>query len=315
MAQLNNVNPGDLIRAADWNALVAAVQALSGAVSVGGIVVPNLFGLTLSNAVAILNLPSTQLSQGTVIDTFGNLIDPSLSDSKPLVVLNQSPSAGASVFAGSSVNLVVTPKPGSAPPPPKLAAINAFKPTQVPIGAQLEIDGVNFDPLPTNNSVTFAGVQAAPPSGLSNPVQLFVIVPTGIPGAPTTVGQTLSVEVVVRTAVNGTTKSNVTILPPLATPLPVVQSFNPVQGIVGSGVTITGTGFDPTPANNTVNFDNVSVTAAAGSTTTQLIVTKIPDGINGLTTVPSFRNVPIIVSVVGGQQSPKGITYGIAKIS
>ncbi len=131
MAQPNNVKPGDLIEAAQWNALVAAVQALSGTVSPAGISVPSLFGLTLGNAVAILTLPTTQLAVGSIVDSLGNAVDPTLVDSKPLMVLNQVPPPGTNVLVGSGVSLVVAPKPGSAPPPPVFPSISAFNPTQV----------------------------------------------------------------------------------------------------------------------------------------------------------------------------------------
>ncbi len=297
---LNNVNPGDLIKAADWNALVAAINGLSGQPTTGPISIPNLFGLTLANAVAVLALPSTQLTRGQVLDTLGNTVDPNASGSGSLIVLNQSPVAGSSAFAGAAVNLVVSPAAGSSPPPPKTPSISGFKPsTPVPIGAQLEIDGLNFDPLPQNNQVSFAGITAAAPSGSSNPVQLFVIVPTGIPGAPTTSGQTLSVNVLVTTP-SGSVSSSVTITAPLANPLPTIQSFGGQQ-TVGGSLTISGTGFSPTPASNTVMFDTVAATPTSASQT-QLTVT-IPTGIAGLSTVPSFRNVPVTVTVAG-QTSP-----------
>jgi len=309
MAQLNNVNPGDLITAADWNALVAAINGLSGQAAAGPVAVPNLFGLTLGNALAIINLPSTQLSRGQIIDTFGNTVSPSTSGVTGLIVLSQSPAGGTNTFAGASVNLVVSPAPGSVPPPPKIPSISGFKPTTpVPVGAQVEIDGSNFDPLPSNNQVSFQGVAAAPPSSASNPVQLFVVVPSGIPGAPTTTGATLNVSVVVTTP-SGSTNGNLTITAPLATPLPTIQNFSP-SATVGGTLTITGTGFSATASANTVMFDTVAATPSS-ATTTQLVVT-IPTGISGLSTVPSFRNVPITVTVAG-QTSP-AMSCGISNL-
>ncbi len=113
MAQLNSVRPGDLIKADDWNALVTAVQGLSGPVQPGGIVVPSLFGMTLNAAVAIIRLPSSQLNLGSVLNSYGETVDPSSPDAINLLVLGQSPSAAVSVSAASSVNLVVSPSPGS----------------------------------------------------------------------------------------------------------------------------------------------------------------------------------------------------------
>jgi hypothetical protein len=309
MAQLNNVNPGDLITAANWNALVAAIQGLSGQAAAGPITVPNLFSLTLGNALAILTLPSTQLAVGTVLDTLGNVINSTTAaGAKSLIVLNQMPPAGSNVFAGSAVNLVVSPLPGSTPPPPVIPAITSFKPTSVNIGTQLEIDGTNLGPGAV--SVTFAGVAAAPPTfPPSSPDQIFVVVPQGIPGAPTGTN-TLSVPVVVTTSNGQSQPMSVTILAPLANPLPTIASFSPTDGVVGSTTpptTITGTGFDTSAAaNNVVSFGGVKQPAASVLSTTQLTVV-IPSGIPGVTSSGAF--VPITVTV-NGQQSPT-VTYFI----
>jgi hypothetical protein len=300
MPQLNNVRPGDLITAAQWNALVAAIEGLSGQPTAGPIVVPNLFSLSVGNAVAILTLPATQLAVGTVLDTLGNVVSPTANDSRSLIVLNQMPAAGSNVFIGSAVSLVVSPKPGSAPPPPKTPVIQAFKPTQVNIGTQLEIDGTNLGPGIT--SVTFAGVSAAPPTfPPSTSSQLFVVVPQGIAGAPTSPPQTESVAVVVTTPNGQSQPVSVTILPPLATPLPTITSFSPANGIVGTPTTITGSGFDPSAAaNNVVSFGGVKQAASSVPSATQLTV-QIPSGIPGVTSTGAFVSVSV---TVGSQTSP-----------
>jgi len=295
MAQLSTVKPGDPITAEQWNTLVAAIQG-AGPINVGPITVPNLFGLTLGNAVAIITLPSTQLTRGNIIDSLGNSVDPTVADSKPLIVLNQMPAAGTNVFAGTAVNLVVAPKPGSAPPPPQIPTISGFVPTQAPISTQLEIDGDNLN----GGSATFAGVPGIPAGG-STKFKLFVVVPPGIPGAPVNPGDHLDVTVIVTTPLGTSQGSKVTILPPPTNPLPTITSFNPTSGVVGGNVTIAGTGFDTTAGNNTVHFDNVPATPSTASATT-LSVT-IPTGINGLNSQFDSRNVPITVTV-GGQASP-----------
>lgn len=314
MAQLSNVNPGDLITAANWNALVAAVQGLSAQTPTGPISVPNVFGLTLGNAAAIINLPSTQLTLGSVFDTLGNTITSTLGNAATVLVLGQMPASGTNVFAGTSVNLVVSPLPGSAPPTPLLPTISAFNPVPVPVQAQLEIDGKNFDPLNSNNQVTIGGVATATPSAQSNSVTLFVIVPTGIQNAPTVAGATLSVPVVVTTP-SGTVSSTTTITAPLAKPLPAITGFipaNPQGGNVNQSITIIGTGFDATPANNSVIFDvggkPVPVVPTA-ATTSQLTVT-IPDTIVGLTAAGGFRSVNI--AVVSDSQQSAASAYNIS---
>jgi hypothetical protein len=53
---------------------------------------------------------------------------------------------------------------------------------------------------------------------------------------------------------------------------PTISSFTPASGPVGTTVTITGTGFNTTPANNTVYFGTAKATVSA-ATTTSLTVT------------------------------------------
>jgi hypothetical protein len=119
----------------------------------------------------------------------------------------------------------------------------------------------------------------------------------------------LSVNVTVTTP-SGSVSGTLTISAPLATPLPTIQTFSPIQGTVGGAVTITGTGFSPTASANTVTFDNVAVTPTS-ATQTQLVVT-IPPGIIGLSGVPSFSNVPVTVTVAK-QVSPVS-SYGISNL-
>lgn len=57
---------------------------------------------------------------------------------------------------------------------------------------------------------------------------------------------------------------------------PTITSFTPTSGAVGSTVTITGSGFSSTPANNIVFFGSVKATVS-DATTTQLTVT-VPSG-------------------------------------
>lgn len=73
-----------------------------------------------------------------------------------------------------------------------------------------------------------------------------------------------------------------------------IASFTPTSGNVGTSVTITGTGFSTTLANNTVKFGTVSSTVTA-ATATSLTVT-VPEG-------AVLGNNPIIVSVTENSQT------------
>lgn len=58
---------------------------------------------------------------------------------------------------------------------------------------------------------------------------------------------------------------------------PTISSFTPSAGAIGATVTITGTGFSTTPAQNTVRFTNNILATVTSSTTTSLVVT-VPVG-------------------------------------
>ena len=64
---------------------------------------------------------------------------------------------------------------------------------------------------------------------------------------------------------------------------PSITSFSPTSGAVGSTVTITGSGFNTTAANNTVFFDGVKATVTA-ATATSLTVT-VPSGTSGFSLI------------------------------
>ena len=60
---------------------------------------------------------------------------------------------------------------------------------------------------------------------------------------------------------------------------PTITSFSPTSGAVGATVTITGTGFNTTAANNVVYFDGVK--AAVTSTSATQIILTVPSGSSG----------------------------------
>ena len=86
--------------------------------------------------------------------------------------------------------------------------------------------------------------------------------------------------------------------------VPVITNFSPAGGPIGTTVTITGTNFDPTPANNIVYFGATKATVTA-AISTQLTVT-VPTGathealtvsVGGLT---AHAARPFIVTFPGG---------------
>ncbi|MBE5318055.1 VCBS repeat-containing protein [Pedobacter sp. MR2016-19] len=84
-------------------------------------------------------------------------------------------------------------------------------------------------------------------------------------------------------------------------PVPLIQSFSPAKGPIGTEVTLTGLNFDPISTNNTVFFGAVRAEVTSASATT--ISVKVPTGANHL---------PISVAtggLIAYSKSPFIVTY------
>jgi large repetitive protein len=142
-------------------------------------------------------------------------------------------------------------------------AIGQFTPRRGPVGAQVTINGTGFAATPAGNVVRFNGVQAQVVS--TSQAQLVVTVPASATSGP------ISVEVGGATATS-TEPFTVTATsdgPFITVVLPNVSS-------VGNVVTIVGTGFSETPAQNRVRFGNATAEVSASTSTT--ITTRVPQG-------------------------------------
>jgi gliding motility-associated-like protein len=97
------------------------------------------------------------------------------------------------------------------------------------------------------------------------------------------------------------TSNTVSVLHNLVIPVPTITSFTPTSGPAGTTVTITGTNFSATPANNTVYFGAVRTNVTA-STTTQLTVT-VPAG-------ATFQPISVTVDALTASSSkPFVVTF------
>src|SRR5258706_6387628 len=133
--------------------------------------------------------------------------------------------------------------------------ITDFSPTSGITGISVTITGIAFDLLPTNNIVKFNGTVATVTDATTT--SLTVTVPTGATTGKITI------------AVNGnitTSTSDFTVLNP------TITDFSPISGVAGTSVTITGTNFDATPANNLVKFHG-AIAEITSASSTQLVVT------------------------------------------
>jgi YD repeat-containing protein len=156
-------------------------------------------------------------------------------------------------------------------------SVAEFTPDAGPVGTTVTIYGVGFNATATNDIVKFNGTQATVNAASST--QLSAVVPSGATTGP------ISVTVDTATA---TSAQDFTVTAGPVNPPPLITSFTPTIGTVGTPVTITGQNFDPAPGNNFVKFNVISGAAVTGSTTTQ-IQAKVP---NGATSGPIHVRTP-----------------------
>jgi hypothetical protein len=82
--------------------------------------------------------------------------------------------------------------------------------------------------------------------------------------------------------------------------VPVIASFSPASAVTGTQVTISGFGFDPTPANNTVYFGAVQAVVTSASATN--LVVSVPAG---ATYAPITETVNGLVAYSPGVFQPR----------
>ena len=143
------------------------------------------------------------------------------------------------------------------------STLTTLSPSSGPIGTTVVITGINFTGA---GSVSFNGVNA--PFTLNSPTQLTTVVPFGATYGPVTV------------IVSGSSNGLIfTVIPPL----PVIITFAPMGGPVGTVVTLTGADFVGTTA---VAFNGVSApfTFVSGTTLTATVPAGASTGLITVTT-------------------------------
>jgi CHU_C Type IX secretion signal domain/IPT/TIG domain len=139
--------------------------------------------------------------------------------------------------------------------------ISSFTPTSGLVATTVTITGTNFSTTPANNTIKFNGTTAV--ATASTATSITTTVPAGASTG------TITVTVAGNTA---TSTTNFTV----TTPLPIITSFTPISGLVSTTVTITGTNFSTTPANNTIKFNGTTSVVTASTATS--ITTTVPAG-------------------------------------
>lgn len=140
--------------------------------------------------------------------------------------------------------------------------IISFTPIAAGTGTTVTITGTNFNGA---TSVTFGGTEASS-FNVVNPTTITAMVAAGSSG-----------EVKVTTSL-GIGKLAGFTFTGVAGLVPTITNVAPASGAVGTNVTITGTNFSSTIANNVVYFGAVRATVNAASTTT--LAVTVPSGAN-----------------------------------
>ncbi|MCY1022079.1 PASTA domain-containing protein [Pyxidicoccus sp. MSG2] len=306
--QLTDVQPGDLITAKFINLIIKKLKDLEAALG-GEIKVPTFFGQNLLTTKNLLSAQGSRLVLSTVRDAAGLVVNANDSTQNNRIVIGQVPPPGARVVPNTPVFLLVSATVGTTPTPlaPK---ITGFSKTSVNIGDRLDIFGTNFLDAISQNTVTFDGA-LAPPTLDSTSQMLSVIVPTNIPGAPTSTGQQKEVSVRVET-IHGSDTLKLIVLPPLAQPNPAISTITPVTAgtstvRLGAGIRIVGSAFGDQLSAIRVFFGGqplagVTPTADSNLSTNTLVVT-VPSSLPGLDTQGSNAQFGITVQVGSGETS------------
>jgi IPT/TIG domain len=173
------------------------------------------------------------------------------------------------------------------PAPP--SSIGSFSPGSGVVGTTVTINGKNFSAIAGENMVKFNGTDATVSSASASSIS--AIVP---PGATT--GK-------ISVTVNGKTTTSAADFTVIY--LPTITNFSPTTGTSGTAITITGTNFSTTLANNIVKFNSViaTVTAATITTLTAIVPENATTGnitveVNGQSTASSV-NLTVLPTLTG----------------
>ena len=142
-------------------------------------------------------------------------------------------------------------------------SIIEFTPKSAPVGISLTIRGTGYSAIPNQNSVTINGVPATVISATAT--QIVTSVPDGASTGPLVV-----------TTPTGSVASSIPFTVSDAPEAPAITGFSPLIGAPGTAVTIAGTKFETTLANNKVLFNRTLAILSSGSSTS--IQTQVPPG-------------------------------------
>jgi YD repeat-containing protein len=146
------------------------------------------------------------------------------------------------------------------------ASVLQFTPTSGPVGTTVTLYGTGFSTTISSDSVSFGGTSATITSATAN--QMVTTVPTGASTG------TISITTPAGTF---TTATNFTVT--TSTGAPTITSFTPTVASPGTSISISGTNFSSTAANDQLKF-NITRQFASSATSTG-ISTTVPVATSG----------------------------------
>ena len=142
--------------------------------------------------------------------------------------------------------------------PPTAPDITSITPNRGPVGTSVMLEGSGFNPIASENAVTFNGEEADVTDATPTTIEVFV------PEAATTGPVAVVVDGETATGPVFTVEGG----------MPGIAAIEPDSGIVGTEVTIRGMNFSSTPSENTITFNGTNAPVNQASDT--LLVTEVP---------------------------------------
>jgi YD repeat-containing protein len=142
-----------------------------------------------------------------------------------------------------------------------------FSPESGPVGTAVTINGTGFSSTAAQNTVNFNGTAAVVSSATNS--QLQVTVPMTATTGPISVTSPSG---------SATSTGNFTVTP--SNGVPTITSFSPTVGVTGTAVSLVGTNFDPTLANDKLRM-NASQAVVSAVTSTTMTTTVPPATASG----------------------------------
>lgn len=190
---------------------------------------------------------------------------------------------------------------GAAPPapvgPPTLVSVS---PTSAPVGVTVTVTGLDFDALLSGNALFWNDVEAVVDA--ASPSEIVCRVPRGLGAGPASI--TLATR-------GGSSAAPLAFTVLAGAPgAPVLTSIAPQVAHVGEQVTLTGSGFGPSPAANTVTLAGRACPIVSGSATT--LVVTVPAGAKAgklvVTSPAGASSLGRTLFVTSAQPAPLGQT-------